>query len=338
MAAPLIALASNLARTGAAAKTATTGTQALTANLAKTGQASKGAVAGQQSLYGSYLNGAAKLAMVKSAFTGAADGITSKAVAAATALKSMADPINQLVGMSNPAPVEQFNIAFNDAIAVMGRGMLPITLAMTRAMRTLGDAYARVEPIVKRVSTAVGAGIDQVFGQLEKIWRNNGPALEMMGDVLVGVIQTLANVMSLAVKAMSQQLNGLSKIARLFGYKGPPDASAKGAANRTISTTTSGESISQRAIEKALAGKVNQSPEEKQVTLLDEMSGHMRDIKKFLEANFPNVPSIEALRKMLVEILPKFPGSETAGNALSDAVNLNPLGALVNGLRSAMTR
>lgn len=141
--------------------------------------------------------------MMKSQVEGVFGTLAGSATMAAQAIKSMADPLTALTALSNPAAVKQFELAFADAMAVMGRVALPVVQALTRAMRIVGDMYARAEPFLLRVTVAMGAAIDKIFGKLETMSKGFGPMMEYASKAMTTVMKYVGWVFGLYAKVGS---------------------------------------------------------------------------------------------------------------------------------------
>lgn len=255
-------------------------------------------------------------------FKGQIEGLFGKAAGQVTmfasALKSMADPLTALTSLSNPAAVKQFELAFSDAMAVMGRVALPVVNAFTSAMKIVGNTYARVEPLMLRVTNAMGAGISQVFGELEKVWKSNGPMIDMMTTALTKWVKIGTQVAIVFVRVIDIFARIYSSVAKFLGFKdySKPDASAKGSAVRSVNITSDSESVAKDAQTKAFmqamqpAGGKAENERDLLGSLRDKMEIFRMQVIDYIK-DLPKKVKDElmALVKMVINALP---GKETA--------------------------
>src|SRR5688572_14473876 len=168
------AIAAALARLGGGAA-AGGGTQTSAAALARTGAskeaiaaakeeeaAKKKSAAANRALNTQIIQGVAATHVMSRAVGSLSGMMTSALTAGAAAIQKFAEPILALTQLSNPAAVQMFSLAARDAMAVIGRGLLPVTEALTRGMRKMGDVYATFEPVLNRVSNVVAEAIDKI--------------------------------------------------------------------------------------------------------------------------------------------------------------------------------
>lgn len=165
--------------------------------------------------------------MFKNQVEGAFGAVAGQATMFASALKSMADPLTALTALSNPAAVKQFELAFADAMAVMGRVALPVVEALTRAMRVVGNMYARMEPYLLRVTNAVAEQIDKIFGKLDSMSKGFGPMMEYASNAMSKVVKYVGFVFGLyakvgsAVGAVFAEIYGhIDKLIQIVGQMG----------------------------------------------------------------------------------------------------------------------
>jgi hypothetical protein len=181
-----------------------------------------------------------KIQTVGASFTGALTG-------SIETLRAIAEPIAQLSGLANPAALVAFNLALRDNFAVVGRALLPLTGALTRAMQKLGQYLAGAEPILNTVAQAMARVVDQVGDKWLDAMKDMGPTLEAVADVAVIFVQVggkIATTLLSITKAMAEWRNKLLALLGITGGAFQKDASAKGAAVRDVKVVTSAESTS----------------------------------------------------------------------------------------------
>lgn len=304
---------------------------------AKTGQSVKSFSDRLREFQNTALQAQAQAYLLKSYIEGLSGAMVGQATAIASVLKSIVDPIASLTALSNPAAVQQLTLAFNDAMAVIGRGMLPIVQAFTKAIRLVGDNYARLEPVITSVSNAFARGMERVFDKLGKIWETNGPAAELMGSALELVIDGVTELALQFLNLTKWITKAWNAIAKLFGFDGSTTkkgASSFGAAVRDVKFESSAEKISQDAQLKAFQQALNagKKPEESVPSLLDKIAGalenKLKEVVKFLE-QFPTKEDVvtaltnlvEGLAKAITDAIPDAPSARGAASGVVGAVS-----------------
>jgi len=324
-------------------------TQSLAKSSEKAGQATKSFSDRLREFQNSALQAQAQAYLLKSYIEGLSGAMVGQVTAVASFLKSIVDPIASLTKLSNPAAVEQLTLAFNDALAVIGRGMLPIVQAFTRAIRVVGDNYARLEPLITSVSNAVARGMDRVFSKLAKIWEQNGPAAELMASALEMVIDGVTELALQFLNLTKWLTKAWNAIAKLFGFTGSstkPGASSFGAAVRDVRFESSAEKISQDATLKAFQQVLNAGkPTQEDVpNLLDKIGSILEtkldEIKEFL-SKFPTAKDIEqAIQNLINALINAVSGKAggIAGGVVSGIAGGGAAGKLTGLLASLLTR
>jgi hypothetical protein len=154
------------------------------------------------------------------------------------AIKEMADAIIQLVGLANPGAVQQFTLALNDAMAVIGGAMTPMLEGMTIAMRTVGDTLAGMMPVLQPLFDQLGQSIANWAVGFRQIWEAAAPLIDML---VVGLVETLKDV-SVAVAtfqgALVELLHTLTMMLGIDRGKFNKDASSQGAAVRNFKVSS----------------------------------------------------------------------------------------------------
>jgi hypothetical protein len=303
-----------------------------------------------KSLNQDFVQASAGAYIAKSAVEGVFGTIAGQATIAASALKSMADPLLALTGLSNPAAVKQFTLAFNDAMAVMGRVALPVVNSLTKAMRIVGDAYARAEPFLLRVTTTMAASIRTVFGELEKVWKNNGPMIDMLTTAFTRAIAVGTQVALVFVRIVSTFTKIISAVGKFFGFRDnmKPDASAYGSAVRSVSIGSSGEDVAKKAQETAFMTALQPAGVKPatEVDILGGISTNLMELKDMMLNKIEELPKKirEELEILANKVIEAIPGGDTAknvvrgaGNAVRDAAG-DGLFGLPGMIASALTR
>lgn len=172
--------------------------------------------------------------------------LTGALTAPIDAIKEMADAIIQLVGLANPGAVQQFTLALNDAMAVLGAALTPALEGMTIAMRAIGDLLAAMMPIFQPLFNQIGQSIANWAVGVRAIWQAASPLIELFVDGLVVALKAVSVGVAFFQGALSGLVENIARvvsaIAGLFGVKlggkFNPDASSQGAAVRQFKSSS----------------------------------------------------------------------------------------------------
>lgn len=271
-------------------------------------------------------------------------------------VQGFAEPIAGLVELVNPAIVKQFQRASNDAFAIVGRIGVPVLESLTRVMQKVGDFYAKVEPSLTRVSQAVSRVFDRLaekFADIADKGASTWALLAAAAEVAIEAVGFVADV----VLYLAGYLARLAAVfSRFLGFKVDSNATSKGAAIRSVTTTNSAEDVSRKAIEQAFMQAMGSgAPKQDTPSLLMQLGGQLGLILKELQNMLPYVPTIEqiaaviaALPKAIADALSailsgavsgaKSVVGSVGGIATSAISGLDPAMAIAGLLRSALTR
>jgi hypothetical protein len=272
--------------------------------------------------------------------TGTIDNYLGTLAAPIDTIKHLGDSISKFVKLANPAQVKQFDIAVGDTYATIGNTLTPSLEALTRAARTAGDTYAKLKPALEPVFAETAKLVDMISGEMTPAARELAPYIKLA-----------AGQMTLWTTALKLQIpvwNALLKSADAFGLvkgltgKSFDELSKSDKEVRSVTTTTSAESVSQKAIEQAMMMALNGPGEAKKDTpdLLKALAVIQQQTLDYLMNQLPTMPTQKDVEKFINELLPKIPGSETArsvGGAVRGAADSGVFG-LTGMLASAMTR
>jgi hypothetical protein len=287
-----------------------------------------------KNVQGAYQQSAGVLQVITGKIEGMGLAVTGALTGGIIALQAIADPIAQLTGLAAPAALEAFTRAVNDDFAVVGRALLPITEALTRAMEKFGVYLAGAEPILNTMSRAFGKMTDQLGDSFLSLLQESGPLLEAMATGLTAVAWATTKMVSglAAVATWIEKVN--NRFASLIGVNSHFDknASAKGAAVRDVTVQTSAEKISNDAQASALRQALNpgkaaaKEPAEIQLSIYELLAD-------FINNKCPT-------KKDLVEFLNGLPsklaeGTRTGISSTVEAASFNPITSLI---RSMLTR
>jgi len=320
---PLPLIGAALTRAGAAAgeqaavNAAGSGLASTTSALQRCGSAAKEFAGTVEDMKGQFQKTGGILHNVMSKVAAVSNFATDALTGAALAIQAFAKPIVELTALSNPAALKMFTLAANDAFAVIGRSLLPVTEALTRAMRRIGDVYATLEPVITKVTRVVAYCIDRLSEAWADMMTEAGPAIDFMADAVVRIVQvfTAVGIMFLKVAKWIQQAIG--GVLSLLGYEKLKPKSGFGAAVRDVKIGSSAEQIATHAQEQAFRfvvnrGEVKEDPEIQQVNILGE-------IRDKLQTYLPDIPTRADVEGFIARILGGIPGLGGGGVAKGGA-------------------
>lgn len=159
------------------------------------------------------------------------------AIAAAAAVGLAYVALNKLAEVSlafssktNPKVAERYALAVDDAQAVIGRSLIPVTELLTDGVRLLGDAMATVLPSTEEMRTALSP-LKDIMGDLRDVFAAMAPLAKLVTSSMLGTVRLFGELARLLVKTSLplQLLVGLSKLM------GAGLQNSVGAANKGIS-------------------------------------------------------------------------------------------------------
>jgi hypothetical protein len=266
------------------------------------------------------------------AVTSAIGGLTGVLTAPIDMIQSLATAITGMVELVNPAIVQQFTFAMNDAMAVMGSMLVPVMQAMTIYMRAFGDSLARMQPILQPLFDALAqylANSALMFGQLIEAM---APFIQLMVSGLVPVINEVSKAIAFAVGWMTELIRTISELLGLSSnFDKSRTAEGRAARNIKVGSVESFANDQFAMMVKNMFGGPDQGkkPEE-----------HLADIKKAMEAGAEVIRKIakigddiyKFLKEELGPLIARF--KEAREDAKSFASGGGFLGMLLNKIGS----
>jgi hypothetical protein len=128
-----------------------------------------------------FKNAAGKVGEAAGATGRAVLGLAAAAPVAAAAVAAVGLAMVQFVGKANPAVAEQFNLALNDVMAVIGQALTPVLQVVTQVTRLFGDALAGVLPALGAVLGEIASSLMPIF---EALFEAFAISLGFLADVL----------------------------------------------------------------------------------------------------------------------------------------------------------
>lgn len=225
-------------------------------------------------------------------FTGLASTISGHFVKSLTlavdVLAAAAAPVEALVRLHNPARADLFVKRLADAQAVIGRMLVPVLDAFTRAAMKVGNTMAGLEPVFAPLMSSVSNFIDMLATKWTDYMRKHGGLMENFIDVAAKVVDATTAV----VGGLFDLLDVLLKVQRvlpggsMLGVIGwnrgasrfDPARTAFGAsANqaRFVSAKTAADEAIKSAMMQGLTPK--KSPELEKLSSIDETLNRLYD-------------------------------------------------------------
>ena len=167
---------------------------------------------------GSYLKDAGGAAVNAVASVGKALGsVATLAGAAAGAAAGLGLALKGLVEKANPVVAEQFTLALNDLLAVVGQALTPVFKLVTEVVRMAGDTLAgfakdvgsTLGTVLRPVIDVLGVVFDIVgrIGQsLAKAFEAAAPALEAIGQAVLATVQAVQPLVNLLIDSLGGAL------------------------------------------------------------------------------------------------------------------------------------
>lgn len=128
------------------------------------------------------------------AMAGAAGGVASAATAVASgplaavnAISGMADVFAKFVNAFNPAIMEQFTQAMNDAFAIVGQSLVPVFQILTPLMRMAGDFIASIIPSQEQMNEYLKM-FQPLMELLGSTLATMAPIIKMINDFIMSLM------------------------------------------------------------------------------------------------------------------------------------------------------
>jgi hypothetical protein len=238
---------------------------------------------------GSAFRAAATTYFMKGAIEGAWAHMAGRFTAGAGLIKSLAEPFANLTRLANPAVVKLFEMAWEDALAVVGRSAVPLIDSFRRSMEKMGDMYAAFEPVFTKFFERVGGALEMVFSTVAQVAMENAPALELMITAMGRAAQVAGYVATAFIRLTEVFRMPLNMLAKLLGFGDTlaRGATSKGAAIRDVQITGSAEDFAREAQRKAfmqaIASGRGEAPAQDPLSFLPTISGTLAAIAGFVE-------------------------------------------------------
>ncbi len=251
-------------------------------------------------------------------------GITQGLLAPIDAIKEMADAIIQLVALANPGAVQQFTLALNDAMAVIGAAMTPMLEGMTIATRGFGDALAQLMPVMQPLFDAIGQLLANWAVAASGVYQAMAPLIELLVDDLVEVLHDVTLGVATFQGALIELWTTLFSLLGMKSDRFKGDNNSQGAALRNFKSS-SVDQFSKDLFAKQLSvqGKGGQGKTPEQ---------NMDDIRKAVEQGQKFIRNISEVITSIWEWIKSGPVAtlirKLSGETGVSAVDVNPMTAI----------
>ena len=242
-------------------------------------------------------------------------------------IKGIAEAIGGLVALANPAVMERFMLALNDAMAIIGQILTPIMQALTVAARAWGDAMAGLQPVLQPIITKFSQFIVSWAQGFAPMLEAAAPLIQAFGHLLVDVISKGLAFLQGVVVGLIKVLSELFELAR---SDFDPKRNAQGAAVRqtNVGSVESFASSQFAAMIRASQGGGGQV----------SVEGDVKTIKDWIAKG---VGFAEEIRKVANDVWEwverqrdRIRGAANAANAVGNAI-VDPVGAIKGALDRA---
>lgn len=179
----------------------------------------------------------------QAAVAGLASTLVNKLMGPLQSVQQLASEIGKFVELANPAVMQQFTIAMNDTMAVIGHALVPVMEALTTYTRAYGDALAKLMPVMQPLFDAIGDFIAGGAMSLAPLMQAFAPFLQLLVDGLAEGLHVLGRAVAFFQGILIEFLNTL---AMAFGLQSrfKPEASSRGAAVRPAQVGSVAETAS----------------------------------------------------------------------------------------------
>jgi hypothetical protein len=180
--------------------------------------------------------------------------------------------IAKSVSLASPGTTERFQIALEDATAVIGQTLVPVFEMLTSVVRTIGDVLATVLP----PASSLREVLEPIADTFRELMEALAPVFSVIRDVLVVALKGLAVVVQVLMIPFRILAEVIKAIGSLFGMEEEKLKSSMGAAARNVSFQSS-ESAAKQIYQAAFrSGKGD--PAAQQVGWLAKIHGVCKDI------------------------------------------------------------
>ena len=239
-----------------------------------------------------------RLLKVAEAF-GAVASVAPKVAAAAGVLGSL---ISGLVGKANPAVAQQFTLALNDTLAVIGQALVPVLRVLTRLMRSFGDT-------LQSFAGGVGEALASILDSLMPLFQVFLDVFARAGELVAGVLQFVAPLVKIAAEGIRTVFEWIGKAVRylldLIGVEvsesGVRPGSSVGAAVRQAGVSSVSGVIQQAQISALQLGNASADYAKQTASYTFKMSATMDDILKTLRNPLRIIDVLEEAKRVKEE-------------------------------------
>ncbi len=202
-------------------------------------------------------------------------GVATVATGAVSAISAVGSAMVSMAAKASPAAFERFQIATEDAQAVLGRVFVPVLELATEGIRTVGDVLAEILPSSKEMREAL-APLQDAFTQIKD---SIAPLIPYLKGAVTGFIAVGAKIAEFTAKTL----------ANFFKWVGMyEEGSSKAFAGKSLGASAQPaqfmdvKSYLRQSYEKAASmGAEGKTPEE-HLSKLPDILETAKDILKFM--------------------------------------------------------
>lgn len=235
--------------------------------------------------------------------TGLTSSITGGLVSPLDTVRHLVDTIGNLVGLFNPAIVQQFSLALNDTLAVLGSALVPVMQGMTVYVRAFGDALVGLLPAIQPLFDAIGQYVAKFAQGFTPLLQAAAPFVELFAHAIAFLLEKLSIGVAFLQGVVAELL---TMIANLFGLQNHFKAgnSAGFAARQTKVSSVqqfADDVFSSSARNVYSRGGAEKKPEK----LLEEIRDAMRGGREVVQKIAANVEAVWSIIKAGFDFLLK---------------------------------
>jgi hypothetical protein len=222
------------------------------------------------------------------ALTAGAQALTQSLSAPLAAIQSFGNEIGGLVRLANPGAFHQFQIAMQDAWAVLGGQLTPVLQGLTILGRAVGDNLAKLTPVVQPLFDKIGQGIANIAEGVGPIIEGLAPLVEVFIDVMVELTDWFTKGVALWQGIVAEVLETINSLFGLTSKRFNKDADDRGAAVRGVGVSSVeqfGQDVFKRSVQNAFGTGQGKKPEEhipEIAAAVNEGKQLVRDLKDYV--------------------------------------------------------
>jgi phage-related protein len=165
----------------------------------------------------------------------------------------LVESIQKFVELANPGVVQLFTIALNDTMAVIGGMLTPIMEGLTIYVKLLGDAFAKLAPVLQPLFNSIGQAFANYWVGLGQILEAMAPIIELVIDQMVVLVDAYSRFMAFVQGMISEVIKTITELFGLKSTRFNPKADSDGSAVRGVKVSSI-DQFNKDVFQKSLTG------------------------------------------------------------------------------------